>query len=94
MVMSCCKGLKAADKEVQAKQKDDAALIQGALKQALSKANNELEADGEACGQVHVALLHPPSRDSLNRGNTTSCPAPSCRNMEQLRWSVYRRESF
>ena len=46
-----------ADKTTQAKQKDDVELIQGALKQALSKADSELKADGEACGEVHVTPI-------------------------------------
>ena len=46
-----------ADMATQAKQKDDVELIQRALKEALSKADNELKADGEACGEVHVTLL-------------------------------------
>jgi hypothetical protein len=46
-----------ADKATQVEQKDDMELIQRALKQALSKADNELKADGEACGEVHVTLL-------------------------------------
>lgn len=42
-----------ADKATQVEQKDDMELIQRALKQALSKADNELKADGEACGEEY-----------------------------------------